>query len=133
MSDYCEPCVRCDRQIDLIADDLDEWQAFDDGLVCSTCLTLEERCAIENDGVATPSCRCVRSNRHPSRMPMWASSIPWAGAGQNVKPVWTERRLARRPRASSAKPLSILWRSAKEPLASAPTTPGEGYEKRELE
>ena len=133
MSDYREPCIRCDRQIDLIADDLDDWEAFDDGLVCSTCLTLEERCAIENDGVDTASCRCVRSNRHPSRMPMWASSMPWAASGQNVNPVWTGRRFARRPRASSANALSVLWRSAKESLSSSPTTAGEGYDTRELE
>jgi hypothetical protein len=111
VSDYLEPCIRCERQIDLVADNVDDWEAFDDGLVCASCLTLEERCAIENDGVDTASCRCVRSNRHPSRMPMWASSMRWTGFGQNVKPVWTERRFARRPGASSPQPLSILWRN----------------------
>jgi len=126
MSDYLEPCIRCNRRIDLIADDVNGWEAFDDGLVCSGCLTLEERWSIDADALDMASVSCVRSSRHPSRMSMWASSMPGTGSCRTVKSMRTRRR-------GTTKSLPRLNRGRSSGGAGTPGTPRESYRPWELE
>jgi hypothetical protein len=108
MSDDREPCIRCRRQIELLADGLYDWQPVDDGLVCAACLTFEERWAVDQAGFDTASCRCPRCDEAHSPMPIPLFSMPTAVGRRAVKPVWTGRRFTRGPRPSSTRPLSIL-------------------------
>ena len=52
-AEMSESCIRCGRNVSLRDPAFLQWEAFDDGMCCPQCVTVEELAAIQEDVMAT--------------------------------------------------------------------------------